>query len=275
MAVTSVVQYDSKREILFPVSGAGSNIPVGAGMMPGATLGTNSGVLIPWTAASNTHCLGILNAPHNYAASGDALTTTLDQWFPLAGFNGGSQLLGNTVQANVFPSHPVDICDTAVLVKMSYNLASTMAVASYSSPTVTITNEITGKDSGFLYINAGTGIGQLAFITVSNAGSDTLVSATPLTTALDSTSKLTQVLPLFYQLPVWKVNTTTVSTLLDSTAAVGTGRAAFIANYIQKNGDSFQLDPQTFHNSQGLNLLTQFDLYSFLAMQSTMFHPVS
>ncbi len=273
MAVTSVVNYADKREIGFPVSGAGSNIPVGTGLMPGVTLGTNAGVLIPWTAASNTHCLGILNAAHNYGASGDALTSSLVQWYPLAGFHGGSTLLGNSVQASSFPSHAVDLCDTAVLVKMSYNLASTMAVASQSTTTVTITNEITGKDSGFLYINAGTGIGQLLFITQSNSGSDTVATAP--TVSLDSTSKLTQVLPLFYQLPVWKINSTTVSTLLDSTAAVGTGRAAVIMNYIQLNGDTFQLDPKTFNNYQGLNLLTQFDLFSFLAMQSTMFHPVS
>lgn len=275
MAVTSVVNYDSKRELLFPVSGVGANIPVGTVMIPGATLGTNNGVLIPCTATSNLHGVGLLNEAHVYGNSGDALMTALIPWYPLAGFKGGSTLLGavQNSQAQYWPSHPVDLFDTAVLVKMSYNLASTMAVASYATTSITITNEITGKDSGFDYINAGTGIGQLAFITVSNSGSDTILVAP--TVALDNTSKLTQILPLFYQLPVWKINSTTQPTTIDSTAAVGTGRASIMANFIQKNGDSFYLDPYTFSNAQGLNLLAQLDFYSFLAMQSTAFHPVS
>ncbi len=274
-AVTSVVQYADMRELAFPVSGAGANIPVGTLMMPGVTLGTNAGVLIPITAASNTDCIGVLNEAHNYAASGDALTTTLAQWFASAGFDSNNYLFGVKASGGgPFPSHRVDLVDTAVLAKVSYYQASTMAVASYSSPTVTITSEITGKDSGFLYINAGTGVGQLAFITVSNSGSDTLVSATPLTVALDSTSKLTQILPLFYTLPVWKINSTTVSTLLDSTAAVGTGRAMVIANFININGRVDRLDPKLYHNAQALNSVSQLDFFSYLAIQNTGFHPI-
>ncbi len=275
-AVTSVVNYTDVRELLFPVSGAGANIPVGTLMMPGATLGTNAGVLIPVTASSNALVIGVLNGAHNYAASGDALTTTLNQWFAPSGFDSNNYLLGNkTTGGGPFPSHPIDLIDTMVACKVSYSQASTMAVASYSSPTVTITNEITGKDSGFLYINAGTGIGQIGFITISNSGSDSLVSATPLTVALDSTSKLTQILPLFYTLVIWKVNTTTASTYLDSTAAVGTGRACVLANFININGRSDRLDPKIYHNAQGLNSVASLDFYSYLGLLNTSFHPVA
>jgi hypothetical protein len=279
--VTSVVKYVAKQELLFPVSGAGANIPIGTLMMPGVTAGTNDGVLIPVTATSNANAIGVLNTQHNYASSGDALTTTLTQWFPLAGFNGASYLFGNivgsTATAPPYPSHPIELIDASVLVRVSYNLASTMAVASFNSGTqvATITNEITTKDSAFDYFNAGTAIGELAFVTVSNSGSDTFVTGTPLTVSPDSTTKITQILPLFYRTPVWKVNSTTVCTLLDSTAAVGTGRAIFIANFIGLNGDSFQLDPYTFHNKQGLNLVTNLDFFSYVQMQSSGFHPVS
>lgn len=273
-AVTSVVNYTDMRELAFPVSGAGANIPVGTIMMPGATLGTNSGVLIPATAASNFLGLGVLNAPHNYAASGDALISTLTQWFAQSGFDSNQYLLGNKLSGGgPFPSHGIDLFDTAILVKMSYNQASTMAVASYSNVTVTITSEVTGKDSGFLYINAGTGIGQLLFIAQSNSGSDTISSAP--TVALDNTSKLTQILPLFYDLPVWKINSTTVSTLLDSTAAAGTGRAAVIANFININGLSNRLDPKVYNNAQALNSVAQLDFYSYLAFQNSIFHPLA
>lgn len=274
-AVTSVVNYADARELVFPVSGAGSNIPVGTLMMPGVTAGTNIGVLIPVTATSNADCIGILNEAHVYAASGDALTTTLAQWFAPAGFDSNNYLQGvKGSGGGPFPSHRIDLLDTATLIKVSYSQASTMAVASYSAPTVTITNEITLKDSGFLYINAGTGIGQIGFITISNSGSDTLVSATALTTALDSTSKLTQILPICYYLPVWKVNSTTASTFLDSTAAVGTGRAAVMANFININGRVDRLDPKLYHNAQNLNSVSQLDFYSYLAVQNTLFHPI-
>ncbi len=272
-AVTSVVQYADMRELAFPVSGAGSNIPVGTMLMPGVTLGTNSGVLIPCTAASNADAIGILNEAHNYAASGDALVATLTQWFALSGFDSNNYLFGVKASGGgPFPSHRVDLFDTATLVKVSYSQASTMAVASQATTTVTITNEITGKDSGFLYINAGTGIGQLLFITQSNSGSDTIATAP--TVALDNSSKLTQILPLFYNLPVWKVNTTTVSTLLDSTAAIGTGRADIIANFININGLVNRLDPKIYNNAQGLSSVSQLDFFSYVAIQDTGFHPI-
>lgn len=277
-AVTSVVNQANIREILFPVSGAGSNIPTGTLMMPGVTAGTNIGVLIPITAASNQEVIGVLNGNHTFASSGDALTTTLNQWFPLAGFNGSSFLAGvaNAATPLAYPSRQVELCDTSVLVKVSYSLASTMAVASFSpgAQTITITNETTLKDSAFDYFNAGTAVGELAFVTISNAGSDTLVTGTPLTIAPDNTTKITQILPLFYSLVVWKANSATVSTLLDSTAAVGTGRALVVANYISLNGDSFRLDPKTFHNRQGLNLVSNLDFYSYVALNDSAFHPI-
>jgi hypothetical protein len=246
--------------------------------MPGVTAGTNVGVLIPITATSNANVIGLLNEAHNYALSGDALTTTVTQWFPLSGFTGASYLLGNIISptAIAFPSHPVDLIDSTVLTRVSYNLTTTaMPVASYTaaSTTLTITNEITGKDSSFDYINAGPGIGQLAFVTVSNAGSDTIGAA--FTTAPTSASYITQVLPMFYRLPIWKINTATVATTLDSTAAVGTGRAIMIANFISLGGDSFQLDPYVFSNYQKLNTYTGLDLYTYCQLQSSGFHPVS
>ncbi len=272
-AVTSVVNYADARELALPVSGAGSNVPLGTILMPGVTLGTNGGVLIPCTAASNADAIGILNEAHNFAASGDATTATLVQWFAQAAFNSNNFTFGvKQSGGGPFPSHAVDLFDTAVLAKVSYWQGSTMAVASYSNVTVTITSEITGKDSGFLYINAGAGIGQIGFITQSNSGSDTIAAA--FTVALDSTSKLTQILPLFYNLPVWKINSTTVGTLLDSTAAVGTGRACIIANFININGLSNRLDPKIYSNAQGLSSVSQLDFYSYLALQDTSWHPI-
>lgn len=266
MAITEVVYSPAgKWAELFPVSGAGSNIPKGTLMMRGATAGTNLGVAIPVTATSNTRAIGILAELHNFSASGDATTATLNSWFP-----NGTLASGKTQ----FPSRTIELLDTAVVMRVEYYLSSTVAVASYSAGTITITSFEANYDSGFVYVNAGTGIGQLGFVASSSSGSCVLTSA--LTTALDSTSKLTKVMPIFYDTPVWKVNTTTVPTLIDSTAAVGTGRAVNLGNFISK-GDGLpqRLDPLVYHNAQSLNSITNLVLFSQLALVDAAFHPVA
>lgn len=264
MAIAEVVQSVSKWERLFPVSGAGANIPVGTILMPGATGGTNLSILIPATATSNARCIGLLNELHKFSASGDATTATLVDWF-----YPGQLGTGNTA----FPSHPVELFDNAVTVRYDYSLASTVAVASASSATLTITSFEANFDGGWVYVNAGTGIGQILFVASSSSGSCVLTSAA--TTQLDSTSKLTKVLPHFYETPVWLVNTTTAPTQLNSTAAAGTGRAVTLAQMIQRNGIEQRLNPKSHHNNSGLNSLNQFALYAFMCMQNTAFTPNS
>lgn len=273
MASTYVVNYADMREIGFPVSGAGANIPIGTLMMNGATNGTNKGVLIPVTAASNTVGLGVLNEFHNFSASGDATTATLVQWFPISGFDGGSFLLGSKTSGGPFPSHRVDLFDTMVAVKVDYSQTSTVAVASATTTALTITGEVAGEDSTFVYVNAGTGIGQLGFIKSSTTDTLTLTSA--LTTPLDNTSKLTKVLPLFYSTVIWKVNTTTQPTTLDSVAGNGTGRAVVLANFLGINGLTTRLDPKIYHNAQSLNTVSQLNFYSYLGLTDTAFHPIA
>lgn len=267
MAVVEVVHSTSKREFTFPVSGAGSNIPAGTPLMPGATGGTNKSIAIPITATSNARGIGLLNELHKFSASGDATTATLVDWFYQ---NAGAQLASTNTS---FPSHPVELYDNATIVRMDYSLVSTVAVASASSATLTITSFEANFDGGWVYVNAGTGIGQLLFVASSSSGSCVLTSAA--TTQLDSTSKLTKVLPIFYETPIFLVNTTTVPTQLDSSAAAGTGRAVCLRSLFQKNGLEVILNPKSFHNTTGYNSLTQFALYSLLNFQNTAFHPNS
>lgn len=279
--ITTVVNWADARALAFPVSGAGSNIPVGTIMVPGQTGGTNAGVLIPAAATSAAASgyagvLGVLAAPHVFATSGDATTATLVQWFEVPGFSSISSLLGvaiTTAAASSLPSHAVDLLDTAVLVKMSYNLASTLAVASATTTVLTITSEVSGQDSAFVYVNAGTGLGQLGFIKSSGSGSLTLTSA--LTTTLDSTSKLTKIQPLFWQNQTLLINTTTQSTLLDSAPGIASSgaRATPVANFISINGLSQRMDPKILHNMQNLNKVSALDFYSYLAFGGSALHP--
>jgi hypothetical protein len=266
MAITEVVQSPGGQyALLLPVSGAGSSVPVGTLMMPGATGGTNLSIAIPVTASSNARALGVLIDKHDFSASGDATTATLNSWFP----NG--TLATSKTQ---FPSRNIQLFGTAVIIKVDYDLTSTVAVASYSAGTITITSFEASFDGGFVYCNAGTGIGQLGFVASSSSGSCVLTAA--LTTALDSTSKLTKILPHLYATPVWKVNSTTVPTRLDSTAAVGTGRAVVLSSSILKNDQIPQrLDPLTYHNMQSLNAQTLLAMNSHLAIQDAAFFPIS
>lgn len=267
MPVTEVVQSASKRLWLFPFSGAGANVPAGTLVMPGATNGTNEGVAIPVTATSNLHGVGVLAELHNFGLSGDALQTTLVPWFP-----GNGRALRSSAYSQ-FPSRQVELFDNATVIRMDYNLASTEAVASATSTVLTVTNEVAGFGGGFVYYNAGTGIGELKFLASSGAGSLTLVSASG--TTADATTKLTKVLPYFYDTPIWLVNTATVPTLLDSVAGDGTGRAVVLGSFISKNGIEDILDPKSYHGMTGLNNITGFALYSLLNLVDTCFHPVA
>lgn len=267
MSVTQVVESSNKRLFLFPFSGAGSSVAAGALVMPGATNGTNEGVAIPVTASSNLHGVGVLAELHNFGLSGDALQTTLVPWFP------GNGRAFRSSAFSQFPSRQVELFDNATIIRMDYSLVSTVAVASATATVLTITSEVAGFGGGFVYYNAGTGIGELKFLASSAAGIATLVSASG--TTADSTTKLTKVLPYFYDTPIWLVNTATAPTLLDSVAGDGTGRAVVLGSFISKNGIEDVLDPKSYHGATGLNNITGFALYSLLGMVDTAFHPVA
>jgi hypothetical protein len=276
MAITEVVLSPaSKWNYDFPVSGAGSNIPVGTLMTSGATEDTNLAVAIPGLATAGAAQsgvatsaglpLGILAENHVYSASGDALIATLNSWW-----NNGILGTGNTK----FPNHPIELLDTGVIVRMEYSLASTVAVASAAGATITVTSFEDQFEGGWSYVNAGAGIGQLGFIISSESGSFVLASSP--TVAYTSSSKLTKILPHFYMTPVFKVNTTTVPTLLDSTAAAGTGRAVCIGQYLVKpDGIPQRMDPKVYDNTQGLNSLSSITFFSHLQFLNTVFHQVA
>lgn len=267
MAITEVVlSPGGKMSLLFPVSGAGANIPLGTPLMKGASGGTNFGVAIPVTATSNARAIGLLAEKHVFASSGDATTATLVSWFA----QNGQLSTGNVA----FPSHPLELLSTAVVMRVEYSLASTVAVVSNTTTTVVVTSFEDNYDGGWIYVNAGTGIGQLFFVKASSSGNIT-IPATP-TTSLDSTSKLTKIMPFFLDTPVWKINTSTVPTILDSTAATGTGRAVCLGSFLQKgDGIAQQLDPKAYSGATGLSSISQLVFWSYMAMVDTCFDPVA
>lgn len=270
MAIAEVViSPAAKMSYAFPVSGAGSNIPAGTLMQIGVTAGTNASIAIPGvaTAGDGTNLpLGLLIEPHNFSASGDALTQTLNSWWP-----NGKLASGKTQ----FPSRAIELLDIGVIFRMDYALASAtqVAVASATSTVITITSTEAALDGGWSYVVAGTGIGQLAFIKSSTTGAWTITANN---TTLDNTSKLIKILPIFHKLPTFLVNTTTVPTLLDSIAAIGTARAIQLGQYmIRPDGCPQRLDPGVHDGLSGLSALANLTFYAHLQMQNTIWHPLA
>lgn len=280
-SIPYVVNYADMRLLDFPISGAGSNIPIGTPIMPGVTAGTNDGVGIPITASSSADAIGLLAEPHIFANSGDATTSTLVQWFPIGSFAGNNSLLGTLGAAGLsaqgyLPSHKLDLLDTFVAVKMDYALsdATSFTVTTASSSTVMTTSTwAAAYDSGFVYFIAGTAIGQLGFIKSSIAStSATLVSA--LAVNFVAGDQTVVILPLFATiLPTILVNSTTVAPKIDTNYATGTVTAGNMANFIVQNGLINRLDPKIYHKAQNLNKLTQLGFFSYLAFYDTVFHP--
>ena len=274
MAIAEVVISPcAKWAYAFPVSGAGSNIPVGTIMQAGATAGTNYSIAIPAvttvgaTAGGGTgNPIGMLVEPHNYSASGDALTQTLNSWWP-----NGKLASGKTQ----FPSRSIELLNVGVIFRMDYALSSAtqVSVASATSTVITITSTEANLDGGWSYVVAGTGIGQLAFIKSSTTGAWTITANN---TTLDSTSKLIKILPIFHYLPTFLVNTTTVPTLLDSLAAIGTARAVQLGQYmVRPDGCPVRLDPGVHDGLSGLSALANITFYSHMQMQNTIWQPIS
>lgn len=283
-----LVNWASARLLDFPCRGVSTgavNIPVGTPMMPGVTAGTNVGILIPVTAGSNANMLGLLAEPHLYSStptppgSLDATYQTSTQFFSvgaLAGF--GGTVLGSASVSGVggpFPSHKLDLADTAVIVKMDYAIsdASSFTVTTATSSTVIANSNFQASfDGAVIYFSAGTAIGEIGQVKSSiGSTSATLVSA--LTTNFVAGDTMVIINPLFYAAPTFLINSQTVATKIDTNPAAGTITAVNLANFIVQNGLINRLDPKIYHNAQKQNALAQLGFYSFLAMQQTAFHP--
>jgi hypothetical protein len=261
--MAEVVQSLKSRLIRMPIYGGGADIFPGSFVMPGVTAETDDGVLIKNTAASNADVVGILAELHDYSETGDALVDGSVSWFAPAG--------GNDL---AYPSRLVEICDAHTIVRIEQDLTSKIAVAGYNAgtKTVTITSLEDNIDTGFLYVASGAGAGQIEFINTSASGSCTIPTA--FSTAIDNTSYVCKILPLFHQAIVWTAPSATAGTKVGTTAAVGTGRCNILARYIKRNGLDEMLDPNNHGGLTGLNSLSQFSIYYLLQLVNTALHPI-
>lgn len=248
------------RLIPLPVIGGAADLAAGAIVMRGATAETDLGVLINCTATSLVDAVGVLAELHDYSESGDASISGADTWFGIP---------ATKVQS---PARQVELLDAHTLLNIPYDLSDTAAVGSYSAPTVTITSLEDNIDTGFLYIVGGTGIGQLEFIATSASGSCTVSSN--FATALDNTSTVIKILPLFHQLAKIAVATATAETKIGTDAGAGSARIMVMQNRIVRRGLDETLDPHQHGGLTGLNSLSGLKFYAVVQALNTSFHPI-
>jgi len=246
--------------MLFPIYTADTDLFPGALLMPGVTAETDDGVAINCTAGSNADALGVLVELHDDSESSNALVDGSVAWY----FRQGA--------LPQLSARNAELLDAYALARVRFDTDDTMAVASASGTTITVTSLEDNIDTGFLYVVAGTGIGQIEFIATSAAGS--CVLATAFATQVDSTSTLIKILPLYHQICKWDIATATDFTKIGTDAAAGTGRCMILDRHIVRNGLDEHLDPDRHGGLTGLNSLAQFEVYAILQVQNTAFHPI-
>jgi len=217
--------------LYLPVYGAAAALTEGAMIIPGATADESIGVFMLAAGAGSAapvDVVGLLGA-RTLAARTDADPD-----------GGSAATFGTLVQVNLVK--PGD------LICGEYNSAVVVDVASYSSPTVTITSLADQYDGGWFLVTAGVGIGQLGYFEASASGSAALRAG--FTTALDSTSKGILVQPAGKLLIPSSAGGVLINSYAASTNNVT--KFAVIKNELTYQGKSgwVQMQPQLHHNLQ-------------------------
>lgn len=244
-----IIVTPSRGFLKVPVDGVGLDILSGAVLSPG-TVATDSTAKTLGTfglsVATGVDALGILVALHDFSVSGDTDTDS-----------GSAHVL-----REVDPFYP------GCLVAAEYDLTDTMAVASSTAATATITSLEDNIDGGWLYVAAGVGIGQLLFIMDSASGTAGYLSAP--TTTPDSTSTMVKILPISHSL--LKMNSTCDK--LGTDAAAGSWTCKVVRNQMKYAGQEGWIDlvPSLHHNLQLNGLSPVFR--SIVSPVNTFFAPI-
>lgn len=245
--VPRIITYQQENNTSFPVSGGGTALVQGQIMKRGPTPGTNNGTLVQATGTgAHPDCVGILK---------QALATADD----------------TLVDGTVYTTRAIDLFDAFRAVRLEYSLAAaddidvTQAV---TTTTLTLTSLEDNIDAAFLYVVAGTGIGQTNYLTASAAGSATLKAA--FGTSLDTTSRLIKILPRFHQ----TAGLTTNGLRLASAAGVGSTDVMVLNTFIVRNGNEQNMNPTQHDALTGLNGLASLRFEADVVIQDTFAHPI-
>lgn len=219
-----------------PIYAASGTIPKGGLIMPGVTADTDLGLFIVASGAG-ADVLGTLASKYTYSATNVS-----------------------NVAGTLWTEVEVELADQYQPIEVEYDQTDTMAVASTSGTTVTITSLEDNIDTSWLYAVSGTGAGKLAFLTASASGSASSKS----TTGWDSSTTVIKILRLGHQLA--KLNTG--ADKIGTDAAAGSWTVAIIENWVEYNGKKERLNP-TLHDNV---TFTNPRFYSKLFIRNTIGH---
>jgi len=208
--------------VKLPLYGASADIADGAIIMPGVTAGTDLGLFIVGATAI-ADAVGTLQGIHDFSVVGDSL-----------------------VAGTAWIEGDVEISDQYTMVEAEYDQSDTMAVASNSGTTLTITSLEDDIDTSWIYNTTLDGSAvNISFLTASASGSATQKTAMGWTAA-DTCIKI---LRLGHQLV--KINT--AADKIGTDAVVGSWTVFILENSFQD--DTFprtRLDP-TLHDNLTLS----------------------
>lgn len=222
-----------------PILAASGVINQGALIMPGVTADTDLGLFILATGAAADN-IGMLRSKYTYSST-NVSNLVGTQWVEVE----------------------VELNDQYTPVECEYDQTDTMAVASTSGTTVTVTSLEDNIDLSWLYAVTGTGAGKLAFLTASASGSATSKTAT----SWDSTTTLIKILRLGHQLV--KINAT--GDKIGTDAAAGSLTVAIMENWFEAAGFPKQrLDPTKHDNLT----LTNPRFYTKMFLRNTFGHTI-
>lgn len=168
-----IVNIIPSRLLEVPIDGVGADIPAGAVVMPGTTYTDSAAHTVGAFVLGSGACddaLGILTSIHDFSAVGD--TTSEDGAVYVKGV--------------VMPFLPG--CQVAA--ELINDASNDIDVSSYTSADIVISasDDNNAAEGGWVYVRAGTGVGQLMYI-VATSSTHLIPKAAP-ATALDNTSKL-------------------------------------------------------------------------------------
>lgn len=219
-----------------PVYATGATIADGALIMLGATADTDLGLAIIG-ASAGTDSIGILKGTCTVAESAN-------------------------VGGTAYNFKKVELNDPYQIMEVEYDLTDTMAVASTSGTTVTITSLEDNIDGSWLYSTVSK---NLFFLTASASGSATSKTATSWTSA-DTVIKI-----LRFGHPLAKLNS--AATKIGTDAAAGSWTVTILENWFEDPAGGYgptRLDP-TKHNAI---TLTNPRFWSKLLARNTAGHTI-
>jgi hypothetical protein len=240
----NVISKDNKNDIVnLPVFGGAADILQGAFLTRGATPGTNNGELIKASGSSAIpDIIGRLQSMLDYSVDGETL-----------------------IAGTAFVTKPVLLAQNFRTHRLEYDMSSVItATQAVSTTTITLASLEDDIDAGFLYVVAGTGLGQTNYLTASAAGSATLKAA--FGTSLDTTSTLIKILPRFHQL----AGLNSDGTKLSSQAAAGAVTVMVIDTWIQRGSRIEQLNPVKHAALTGLNSVKGLHFFADVAFRNTI-----